>query len=815
MSNDSQKEKRKQGFIIAGIFYALLLFITLHFLAVRNAGNQEAGILNNLLETSEHLSKSPLGIGGAFADVGFALKVLGIITIAFVMVAVYVWTDAESRSHADSKTAKGSSEFNADYKGFAKKYALAKQTKDEDEPDRNIILGKNLKYGIVKGRNTNVVILGSAGSGKSFGIIKPNLMQMNTSYVITDPSGEIFQAEAKMLLENGYNVKIFSTSEMAYSNCYNPFDYVYSEDGSIDETRVSIMINMFLQNATDLQNNRGDKFWDQASKAILTACAMLLLEFFPEQNRNMYEMLCLVQKGKVDEKESNNQTGLDDLFNKARKINPEAHCFSSYDTFKLAPARTANSILISAAVDLNMFNQTKVRNLTTTAYQIKQCNEKGYIRAYSKDSEGNLIRTDENIDLRTIGDEKTCLFINIPQADSTYNFLVTMLYSQLFDILYGRAEKICPNKWMVTDQYGDPVLSMLDSKEDAEALIDLYKNARVIEKHEAQRQNGSTEKTVYYIYNREADRKYGMPGYAKGILKKVWSKEVGEKFIRKFDDCNIEKGKKRLPWHIQCLLDEFSNVGAVPEYPQKLATMRKYEISCMIVLQSLAQLKNRYEKLYSDILSNCDCTVFLGSTDPETCKYISQDRLGKKTIRVMNKSRSSSGRGKNSSLSYNLDARDLMTQNEVAELDKNRAIVLVGGEKPFYVEKYKASDHFRWKQTGDVDPDKSMNPKDLIVCGEKKTSSKMDSEGMASWIKQGAMQAPPRMTKAANVNESMASAGINDKKNIKATSKNEKLRTAPENFVEEFVVGDEDGDDGSSFTSGTSAKDYVKRRRVG
>ena len=145
------------------------------------------------------------------------------------------------------------------------------------------------------------MIIGSAGSGKSFGVIKPNLMQLNTSYVITDPSGEMFQAEAKLLLEEGYVVKIFSTSDMVFSNCYNPFDYCYDESGEIDENRVSTMINLFLQNAADLKNNRGDPFWEKSSRALLQACAMLLLEFFPEEYRNMREMLILVQKGRVSE----------------------------------------------------------------------------------------------------------------------------------------------------------------------------------------------------------------------------------------------------------------------------------------------------------------------------------------------------------------------------------------------------------------------------------------------------------------------------------------------------------------------------------
>lgn len=728
--SDENNSKNQQMLIFCIIGYVLVLYLGLQLLAARNAGNQDETIFNLLFLMLDHMSAHPFSFTGAFADPGYAFSVFGILTLIFVVAVAYFWSESQSKQHENSATAKGSSSFNKDYKGFKERYTLKKSSNVPGSPDPNIILAKDLYYGILKGRNSNVMIIGSAGSGKSFGVIKPNLMQLNTSYIITDPSGEMFQAEAKLLLENGYNVKIFSTSDMLHSNCYNPFDYVYDEEGNIDETRVSTMVNMFLKNATDLQNNRGDKFWDQSSKALLIALAMFLLEFRSEEYHNMYEMLRLVQKGKVSEERGDSQTELDKIFSEARSKNPEAHCFSSYDTFKLAPARTANSILISAGVDLNMFNQTKVRNMTTTAYLVKSRNTRGQIRHYQT-VDGKLIRSDDNIDLRTLGDEKTCLFINIPQADSTYNFLVSMMYAQLYETLYGRAEKICPQKYVVTDKYGDAVLSMINSENDAERLIYLYKTAEIMERNE----NG---KTVYYLYNRAADKRFCIPGYGRGVLKKVYSKETGEKLKKRLDDCKIEQGKNRLPVHLQCLLDEFSNIGEIPEFPQKLATMRKYEISCMIVLQSLNQLKSRYDKLWADILSNCDCTIFLGSTDPETCKYISQDRLGKRTIRVANKSRSNSAGGGKSSTSYNLDARDLATPDEVSRLNRKLCYVMVSGEKPFKAKKYKASDHPNWKHTGDVDKKMKLFPSDFAECREKMNSLENDTEAMVKNASAGA-----------------------------------------------------------------------------
>ena len=720
-----QEEKKNNQIYIAWILiYVFVLFIGLHFVEA-SAAEPGKDLFSSLLAALQDATAHPFALGHAFKQPVSILKMVGIVTAAIAGCYLYSSTDAQSKKHIDSKIAKGSSKFmyDKDTTKFNKKFAAPGTEKSEEAKSRNLILANNLYYDLEPGRNSNVIIMGSAGSGKSFRVIKPNLLQMNSSFVVTDPSGELFRAEAKMLLEHGYEVKVFSTSNMLHSNCYNPFDYVYDEDGQIDETRVSSMINMFLSNAADMQNSKGDKFWDQASKALLNACAMLLLEFYPDEKHNMYEMLRLVQKGKVSEKDADNKTELDMIFDKARKKNPDAHCFSSYDTFKLAPARTANSILISAAVDLNLFNQTKVRNMTTTSYMVHSRNLDGQIRRFALGPDGKPIRTDDNIDIRTVGDKKTCIFINIPQADGTYNFLVSMMYSQLFESLYGRAEKICPRKYLVLDKDKEPILTMIDSKEDAAIFIKLYREAKV-------EQRVISGKSNYFIVNHAAPARFSLPGYPEGVLRKVYSQEVGEKFLQRFQNCTVKKGAGRLPFHVQCLLDEFSNIGSIPEFPQKLATMRKYEISCMIVLQSLAQLKNRYDKLYADILSNCDNTIFLGSSDPETCKYIAE-RLGKTTTVVQNKSKSKSAKGSNSSTSINLDSRDLMLQDEVSRLDPVKAIVMTSGQYPFNVTKYSATDHPRWKLTGDYDSDNRIEVADYIYCSEKALSAQGEARQIA------------------------------------------------------------------------------------
>lgn len=724
---DERKKSTKQAemgiFVIGQI---LILYLSLHYGYVCAHGGG-SNYIEDTMNAFVHMTSSPFDLQKAFQGGKWFIFLFCVSCIYWMCVALYE-TKAQLNSHADSKTAQGSSDWNTNLKGYSEQFEI--KQKNKDAPDKNLILGKGLKYGLKVGRNVNVVIMGSAGSGKSFGVIKPNLLQMNSSYVVTDPSGEIFRSMAQMLIDNGYNVKLFSTSNMENSNCYNPFDYVYDEEGKVDETRVTSMIKMFMDNAAGAQQNKGDQFWTKSSQAFLTACAMLLLEFYPPETHNMYEMLKLAQKGKVSESKSEEETELDRMFAAARKINPEAHCFSSYDTFKLAPARTANSILISAAVDLNMFNQTKVRNMTTTSYKVRERNTGGQIRSFALGANHQLIRTDENIDLRTVGDEKTAIFVNIPQADGTFNFLVSMMYSQLFESLYSRAEKTCPKKWMACDHIGDPIFSMVNTKEDAEKLKELYSHAEI-------RRTKEDGKDVFYLYNKKAGAKYTHPGYANGMMKRFGSEKAANKFVELCKDAKIQRGNARLPWHVQCLLDEFSNIGEIPEFPQKLATMRKYEISCVIVLQSLAQLKNRYDKLYADILSNCDNTIFLGTSDPETCEYISK-RLGPKTIKIKSNGTSNSGKGTSTSSNMSLQKRELLTPDEVSRINGNESIVLTAGQKPFLIRKYRAIDHPNWKLSGDDNKDFAIEPTDFTKCAEKAFSAAGEAQQLAKELTQAA-----------------------------------------------------------------------------
>ena len=258
--------------------------------------------------------------------------------------------------------------------------------------------------------NLNMLILGGSGTGKSRFFVKPNLLQCNTSYVVTDPSGELLQSCGKMLERMGYKIKVFNINDMKHSSNYNPFHYLKGTDGIINNNNVIKMINVFMMN-TKGEGQGGDPFWDDATRLLLSSICFLLVETADEDEQNFSTVLDLIHKAKVVEDKPDVKSELDLIFEEHKSNNPKALSCQYYDEFKQAAGKTMQSILISTTTKLQHFKLEDMRNLTFT----------------------------DNIHLETLGDEKQALFIIIPSSDTTFNFLAAMMYTQLFDILYDRA----------------------------------------------------------------------------------------------------------------------------------------------------------------------------------------------------------------------------------------------------------------------------------------------------------------------------------------------------------------------------------------
>ncbi len=591
-----------------------------------------------------------------------------------------------------------------------KKFNVQKKNNIEDP---NVIVGMTSDGGYLKyslnnkytSFNVSEVLVGSAGKGKTFRHIKPRLAQMNSSFIVTDPSGEIMADMGMMLLKHGYKVKLFSTSDMTHTDCYNPLDYIYGPDGeTVDQTKVGILVSTFMTNADSTKKGAkgGDDFWKKAPQAFLSAVIYFCVDFMPVEQRNMATILKLTQMGKTNEGPGATKTELDKLFDAAQKENPRSKAFEYYGVFKLAPAKTANSILISLGVDMTKFADDAVYNMTCTDYLCKRDENTGLIKEYvysdeemKKDPKDRRpIRSSRNIDLDKIGDEMTAIFINIPQANAAYNFLVSMMYAQMFDVLYSKAESICPERFHIYDNNGFVLSSQYKTEEIAQKTIRLFAGSSV-------REEEKKGVTRFYIYNENADIEESLPECGKGYLKEVFSPDVGNNLISRYKDAEVKPGDRRLPIHVVCLLDEFANIGSVPDFEKIPATSRKYEISVVIVIQSFAQLEGMYDKMWEVLLGNCSTLTYLGSTEYKTQEYISK-MLGKTTIRTVNESMSKQSGGGSKTDSFQKMGRDLMTIDEVGRIDQNHEIVFIDGQK-YFVEKLDFSLHPHFSESGTAD----------------------------------------------------------------------------------------------------------------
>ena len=438
-------------------------------------------------------------------------------------------------------------------------------------------------------RNKNILVIGGSGSGKTRFFVKPSIMQMHSSYVITDPKGQLLTETGKMLLhgapkldENGkpvrdsrgkviyepYRIKVLNTINFSKSMKYNPLAYVRSEKDILK------LVNVIIANTKGDGEKSSEDFWVKAER--LLYCALIgyiWYEAEPEE-RNFITLLYLLNACEAREDDETYKSPVDILFDDLAKKQPEHFAVKQYVKFKMAAGKTLKSILVSCGARLAPFDIKELRD----------------------------IMTEDELELDTMGDRKTALFLIMSDTDTTFNFVIAMLQSQLFNLLCDKAD-------------------------------DFY--------------NG------------------------------------------------------RLPVHVRCLLDEFANIGQIPNFDKLIATIRSREISASIILQSQSQLKTIYKDAADTIVGNCDSTLFLGGKEKATLKEISE-LLGKETIDSLSQSEN---RGAQTShgLSYQKLGKELMTQDEIAVMDGGKCILQLRGVRPFFSDKFDITKHPRYQYLSDAD----------------------------------------------------------------------------------------------------------------
>ena len=258
-------------------------------------------------------------------------------------------------------------------------------------------------------RNKNVLVVGGSGSGKTRFWLKPNLLQCHSSYVVTDPKGTIVLECGQAMLKNGYKVKVLNTINFKKSMHYNPFSYVHSEK-DILKLVTTLMTN------TKGEGSGGDPFWEKSERLLLTALISYLHYEAPEEEQNFSTLLEFINASEAREDDEEFKNPVDELFEDLEKAKPEHFAVRQYKKYKLAAGKTAKSILISCGARLAPFDIQELRDLTMY----------------------------DELQLDTLGDKKTALFLIMSDTDSTFNFLISMVYTQLFNLLCDKAD----------DQYG-------------------------------------------------------------------------------------------------------------------------------------------------------------------------------------------------------------------------------------------------------------------------------------------------------------------------------------------------------------------------
>lgn len=275
---------------------------------------------------------------------------------------------------------------------------------------QNLLLTQHFRMGLdgyKHKRNLNVLVVGGSGAGKSRTYAIPNIMQCNCSMVITDPKAELLRKTGGVLERNGYEVRVFDLINPETSWCYNPFAYVW------DDKDVLKLINNLIRNTTPKGAQSSDPFWEKSETALLQALMLYLLHEAPPEEQNFPMIMEMLGSAQVKEDDEDYQSPLDILFERLEMRDPESIAVKQYAIYKQAAGKTAKSILISVGVRLAAFNLKQIANLTCT----------------------------DELDLYSIGEKKVALFCCIPDADTSMNYLVGMIYSNLFQTLYYVADR--------------------------------------------------------------------------------------------------------------------------------------------------------------------------------------------------------------------------------------------------------------------------------------------------------------------------------------------------------------------------------------
>ncbi len=381
---------------------------------------------------------------------------------------------------------------NGEEHGSAKWGKLSDMKKYQSKTySENKLLTKNVRMDIIKRkhmRNANTLVIGGSGSGKTRFFAKPNLMQANTSFVVLDPKAELFRSCGGLLRDEGYEIKVLDLLNMENSHCYNPFSYIKNDND------VMRLVTNLVKNTTPRGVRSSDPFWEKSEIALLEALIFYLLYEAPEYEQNFGMVMELLDSAGAKEDDEEYYSILDVIFSRLSLREPDHIAVRQYNVFKKAAGKTAKSILVSLAVRLEKFNLDSLRDITNT----------------------------DEMNLAQMGERKTALFCIIPDNDSSFNFVVGMLYTQLFQVLYSKADsrpdgKLPVHVHFLMDEFAnialpdefDKILSTMRSREISVSIIiqNLAQLKALFEK-EWESLTGNCDQLLYLGGNEKSTHQY-------------------------------------------------------------------------------------------------------------------------------------------------------------------------------------------------------------------------------------------------------------------------------------------------------------------
>lgn len=591
-----QKEKELlRSSLIGGIFLVIVIVYFGLMLQAYMYDNPTAGLSEAMSGAMTEMARNPFYFWPITYEYGLVISLA-------CLAALLCWVSYEYnkfRIHHDTNTLKGSTKW-AELKEMVKKYADF-DGKGYKTAYNNAILSENFQMSMNQGKHfhaLNTLILGATGSGKSRYYLKPNLLQMNSSYVITDPSGGILQETGEALRRFGYNVKVFDLVQMGNCDTYNPLKYCHKESD------IKKVVQAFIKN-TDSSGGKGggskDPFWDDSMNAFLCACIGLMTmkppgydapyiaipeimggeTIFQPCFANLCELTRMANKkwergcgieplGNAKSGDGKNNTAnaseLAMVFENLREWEyrrqceenedltrdqmEKPYCLREWENFKIAPEKTSTTILMTTAVRLDPFNIEQVRNLT------------------SGDRDG-----EDTLQLDTFGNQRDALFVITPTNDRTYNFLVSFLYTQLFDILYKNGETKSAGSMDLKLPNGELVrhfpIPVVEAKEH-EAIVEKLKHAHIekvngggIKKGKKKIKKGKKVKKVEVTFD---DGWYDILTKDGELITRRPTKALADKYVSDLKEAKLIPGNgKSVPTHVRFLLDEFPNLGEIKE----------------------------------------------------------------------------------------------------------------------------------------------------------------------------------------------------------------------------------------------------------